>query len=74
MVRLEREDEVNVELRQARQASGKTQEQVANEIRVSTLSYQRYEYGIREPSVRTAIRIADVLGVKSYQDFKEIFS
>ncbi len=65
---------MNVELRRARNASGKTQEQVAAEIKVSTLSYQRYEYGIREPSARTAIRIADVLGVKSYQDFKKIFS
>ncbi len=62
------------DLKAARKASGKTQERVAMEIGISTLSYQRYEYGKREPSVRTAIRIADVLGVKPYQDFKSIFN
>ena len=49
---------MNVELRAAREASGKTQAQVATEIGVSELSYQRYEYDKREPGVRTAIRIA----------------
>lgn len=63
-----------MELRAAREESGKTQAQVAKEIGVSELSYQRYEYDKREPGVRTAIRIADVLGVKSYEDFKKIFS
>lgn len=61
-------------LRAARNASGKTQAQVAKETGVSEQMYQRYEYGQNEPSARTAIRIADVLGVKSYQDFKKIFS
>ena len=50
-----------MELRAAREASGKTQAQVAKEIGVTELSYQRYEYGKREPGVRTAIRIAKVL-------------
>lgn len=50
-----------MQLRAAREASGKTQAQVAHEIGVSELSYQRYEYDKREPGVRTAIRIAKVL-------------
>ena len=48
-------------LRAARERSGKTQAQVAKETGVSQLSYQRYEYNTREPSVQTAIRIARVL-------------
>lgn len=50
-----------MELRAAREQSGKTQAQVAKEIGVSELSYQRYEYDKREPGVRTAIRIARAL-------------
>jgi len=50
-----------MELRAARERSGKTQAQVAKEIGVSELSYQRYEYDKREPGVRTAIRIAKAL-------------
>ncbi len=48
-------------LRAAREASGKTQKRVADEIRISEIAYQRYEYGQREPGVRTAIRIAKAL-------------
>ena len=51
-----------MELRAAREASGKTQAQVAKEIGVSELSYQRYEYDKRKPCVDTAIRIARALG------------
>lgn len=50
-----------MELRAAREQSGKTQAQVAKEIGVSELAYQRYEYDKREPGVRTAIRIARAL-------------
>jgi len=50
-----------MQLRAARERSGKTQAQVANEVGVSELSYQRYEYDKREPGVRTAIRIAKAL-------------
>lgn len=50
-----------MELRAAREKSGKTQAQVAKEANVSELSYQLYEYDKREPGVRTAIRIARAL-------------
>ena len=50
-----------MELRAAREQSGKTQAQVAKEAGVSELTYQRYEYDKREPGVRTAILIARAL-------------
>ena len=47
-----------MELRAAREQSGKTQAQVAKEANVGERLYQDYEYDKREPGVRTAIRIA----------------
>ena len=40
-----------------------TQAAVAKACGVNTLSYQRYESEERIPNVRTAIRIADALGI-----------
>lgn len=51
-----------MQLRAAREASGKTQAQVAKEAAVSERLYQDYEYDKCEPGVRTAIRIARALG------------
>lgn len=51
-----------MELRAAREQSGKTQAQVAKEAKISEVAYQLYEYNKREPGVRTAIRIARALG------------
>ena len=51
-----------MELRAAREQSGKTQAQVAKEAQVSEVAYQLYEYDKREPGARTAIRIAKALG------------
>lgn len=59
-----------MELRAAREKSGKTQAQVANETGISELSYQRYEYDKREPGVRTAIRIAKALNSTVEELFK----
>ena len=50
-----------MELRAARERSGKTQKQVAEEAGVSERIYQEYEYDRNEPRVRTAIRIARAL-------------
>lgn len=47
-----------MKLRAARVASGKTQAQVAKEAEIAERAYQNYEYDKREPSVRTANRIA----------------
>lgn len=59
-----------MKLKAAREKSGKTQAQIAKEANVTEQAYQRYEYGNREPGVRTAIKIADALNV----DIKEIFT
>ena len=50
-----------MDLRAAREASGMTQRQVAQEAGVSEVSYQRIEYGLQRPSLTTAILIARVL-------------
>lgn len=47
-----------MELRAAREASGKTQAQVAKEVGVAVRLYQDYEYDKNEPGVRRANRIA----------------
>lgn len=51
-----------MKLRAAREASGKTQAQVAKESGITEQTYQRYEYDVQEPGARTAIRIAQALG------------
>ena len=51
-----------MQLRAAREKSGKTQAQVAKEAEVDVRLYQYYESGEKEPGVRKAIRIARVLG------------
>ena len=48
-------------LKELRQRAGYTQNQLAAKANVSPIAYQRYEYGIREPKARTAIRIAEAL-------------
>ena len=50
-----------MELRAAREKSGKTQAQVAKETGISEAQYQNIEYDKNEPRVRTAIRIAQAL-------------
>ncbi len=57
-----------------RKKHGLTQVEVAEKVGISEVSYQRIEYGTQRPSLDTAIRIADVLGVKSYKEFKKMFS
>ena len=50
-----------MQLRAAREASGKTQAQVAKEAKIAERLYQDYEYGKRIPSATVAIRIAKAL-------------
>lgn len=59
-----------MKLKAAREASGKTQAQVAKETGVSNRAYMYYEKGEKAPGIRTAIRIADALDVK---DLRQIF-
>lgn len=60
-------------LQAAREASGKTQAQVANEAGVHLQQYQNYEYGKRKPSASTAIKLAKALHIKSLSDFNRLF-
>ena len=57
----EREEGMNMELRAAREASGKTQAEVAKEVGIKEVSYQRYEYDKRTPDIYIAQRIAKTL-------------
>ena len=66
----EREERVNVKLQLARKKAGKTQERVAKEAGIIVAQYQNVEYDKSTPNVRTAIRIADSLGVV---DLRELF-
>ena len=54
-----------MKLRAAREASGKTQAQVAKEAQIAERLYQDYEYNKREPGVRAANRIARAVNSKS---------
>lgn len=45
-----------------------TQAEVAAVCNITTNAYQRYELGTRTPSVRTAIRIADALGIPNLRE------
>ena len=52
-------------LKKARkQIPGLTQEQIAKKANISTMSYQRYESGLRRPNVATAKRIAEAVNSK----------
>ena len=46
----------------ARQHLGKTQKQVADEVKLNIRMYQRYETGVGTNTIQTAIRIAKSLG------------
>lgn len=53
---------MNMQLRVTRERSNKTQAQVAKESGISETQYQNIEYNKSEAGVRTAIRIAKILG------------
>ena len=50
-----------MELKVAREASRKTQAQVAKEVGTTEQLYQKYEYGT-EPRARMAVRVARAVG------------
>lgn len=62
-----------MKLRAAREKAGLTQLQVAKSAGLPEQTYQKYEYDVHEPGVRTAIRIAETLGIETLDDFKGIF-
>lgn len=64
----------NENLIAARKKSGKTQAQVAKENNIATIAYQSYERGTRTPKVTTAIKVANALGVRNFQEFCKLWS
>lgn len=50
-------------LLQLRLARGLSQRELAKELAISLPSYQRYEYGQREPQLSTLVAIADFYGL-----------
>lgn len=61
-------------LKDTREKRGLTQVQIAEKAAISEVNYQRIERGVQEPGVRTAILIADALEIKSFKQFKKLFS
>ena len=47
----------------ARKKSGKTQREVAKRMGIAYQEYQRYEYGMNQKAIQTAIRIAKEYGM-----------
>ena len=60
----------NVQLVNARKSANMTQTEVASRGGVTVRAYQHYEAGQQPPSVTTAIRIANALGV---EDIRALF-
>lgn len=54
--------EKNFTLKATRERSGKTQKQVADEVKLNIRMYQKYETGVGTKTIQTAIRIAKSLG------------
>lgn len=63
---------MNEALKKARQKAGLTQVKVADMAGITETSYQRIEYGIQKPSLRTALLIAKAVNSKVEELFKEI--
>lgn len=49
-------------LQNARELSGKTQEQIAVETEMNLRVYQNYEYGVNQRAIKNAVRIARAVG------------
>lgn len=58
-------------LKKRREELSLTQKQVADILNVNIRLYQYYEAGQRQPSVQTAIKIAEVLKTTVEQLFKD---
>lgn len=63
----------NTELKNTRREGGFRQTKIAQEVGISVVSYQRIESGKQEPGVLKAIKIAEILGIQKFEDFKRLF-
>ena len=55
-------------LKKYRLEKGLTQKEVAFQVGITEMSYQRYESGQRFPDIRTAIRIGEILGIDNVNE------
>ncbi|MFC5402946.1 helix-turn-helix transcriptional regulator [Cohnella soli] len=55
-----------MKLKKARKRAKITQDEIAEALEISRRHYQNIEYGIVDPGVTTALRIAKFLGVSPY--------
>ena len=60
-------------LKQKRQSLGLLQMYVAKQINISPPLLTRYESGETKPSLATAIRLAELYGVTTISEMKELF-
>ncbi len=49
---------INVRITQLREEAGKTQKEVAEYLGTNVQTYQRYEYGTREPKIQVIKKLA----------------
>ena len=52
-------------LRETRMIRNLTQQRLADAVGISLRSYQKYEQGVREPSLDMLVKLADVLEVST---------
>lgn len=64
---------LNNKLKEVREKNGLTQSQISSICGISVMSYFRYENDERLPNVVVAIRIAEALGIRSFEKFKDLF-
>lgn len=62
---------LNTKLKTKRHEAGLTQVEVAKKARITEVSYQRIEYGVQNPSLKTAILIAKALNSTVEELFRE---
>ena len=60
---------MNIKLKKTREEKGLTQVQVAEQAKISEVSYQRIERGVQDPKVSTAKLIAKALNSRVEQLF-----
>ena len=65
--------ELKTPIAKRRREQGLTQKKMCELSYISKSAYIKYEYGLTEPAVSTAIRIADALGIETFEEFRALF-
>lgn len=53
-------ESITSNIRRLRKESGLTQQQVADKVNVSRSAYSQYEMGLKQPTIDTLVKIADL--------------